>query len=122
MATSSRIARRIHRSASRFRRSRDLPAVVLAWHATDNVDAVESITTNPEQVALTGARDFYLPEKKRTQRALTKERDEKLCMVETGAGRTDRVYGMDSGWSPETFKVCGLTVGRMLQESSRLFP
>jgi len=33
-------------------------------------------------------------------------RDETLCMVETGAARTDRFYGMDPGWSPETFAVC----------------
>jgi hypothetical protein len=68
------------------------------------------------------ARAFYLPEKKRTQRALTKERDEKLRVAQTGHGRTNRVHGMDAGWSLEAFKVCELTVGRMLQESSRLFP
>ena len=46
-----------------------------------------------------------LPEKKRTQWALTKE-DEKLRVAQAGAGRTDRVHRMDAGWSPEAFKVC----------------
>jgi hypothetical protein len=38
-------------------------------------------------------------------------RDEKLCMTQTGAGCTNRVHGMDAGWSSEAFEVCGVEGG-----------
>ena len=47
-----------------------------------------------------------LPEKRRTHWALMKGKDEKLCVVKAGAGRTNRVHRMDAGWSPEAFEVC----------------
>ena len=33
-------------------------------------------------------------------------RDKQLCVAQTEAGCTDRVYRMDTGWSLEAFKVC----------------
>jgi hypothetical protein len=48
-----------------------------------------------------------LPERKRTQWALTKE-EMKNCvwLRPERSRRPDRVHRMDAGWSSETFKVC----------------
>jgi ATP-dependent DNA ligase len=46
-----------------------------------------------------------LPERKRTQWALTKEEMKNCVWRKTGAGRTNRVHRVDAGWSPEAFKV-----------------
>jgi ATP-dependent DNA ligase len=47
-----------------------------------------------------------LPERKRTQWALTKEEMKNCVWLKTGAGRPNRVHRMDAGWSLEAFKVC----------------
>ena len=43
-----------------------------------------------------------LPEKKRTQWALTEGRDEKLPVAPAPGGRTGRIYRVDAGRSPES--------------------
>ena len=47
-----------------------------------------------------------LPEKKANPVGLDQGRDEKLCVAQTGVGRTNRVHRMDAGRSPEAFEVC----------------
>ena len=46
-----------------------------------------------------------LPERKRTQWALTKEEMKNCVLAQAGAGSSNRVHRMDTGWSLEAFEV-----------------